>query len=98
MPEEKKSEVTEEIKEARKLTEAELEKVTGGGSATLEVASEVAQAIFGAEQMDIDAIFMTEDKAEEATEYAKAQVYRQAAKAMLAQVNSKPADVFGLFQ
>ena len=43
-------------------------------------------------------ILMCEDKAEEATEYAKAQVYRQAAKAMLAQVNSKPADVFGLFQ
>ena len=43
-------------------------------------------------------IFMTEDKAEEATEYAKAQVYRQTAKAMLAQVNSNPADVFGLFQ
>ena len=43
-------------------------------------------------------ILMCEDKAEEVTEYAKAQVYRQAAKAMLAQVNSKPADVFGLFQ
>ena len=55
MSEEKKSEVTEEVKEARQLTEKELEQVTGGGSATLEVASEVAQAIFGAERMDIDA-------------------------------------------
>ena len=58
MPEEKKNEVTEEIKEARKLSEEELEKVTGGGSATLEVASEVAQAIFGAGQMDIVATHM----------------------------------------
>ena len=55
MSEEKKSEVTEEVKEARKLSVEELEQVTGGGSATLEVASEVAQAIFGAERMDIDA-------------------------------------------
>ena len=45
----------EEKQEARQLSEEELEKVTGGGSATLEVASEVAQAIFGTEQMDIDA-------------------------------------------
>ena len=30
MSEEKKSEVTEEVKEARKLTEEELDKVTGG--------------------------------------------------------------------
>ena len=45
----------EERQEARQLSEEELEQVTGGGSATLEVASEVAQAIFGAEQMDIDA-------------------------------------------
>ena len=56
MSDEKKNEVTEEVKEeARKLTEEDLEQVTGGGSATLEVASEVAQAIFGAERMDIDA-------------------------------------------
>ena len=56
MSEEKKNAVTEEVKEeVRKLTEEELEQVTGGGSATLEVASEVAQAIFGAERMDIDA-------------------------------------------
>ena len=58
MPEEKKSEVTEEVKEAHKLTEEDLEQVTGGGSATLEVASEVAHAIFGAEQMYIDATHM----------------------------------------
>ena len=45
----------EEKQEARQLSTVELEQVTGGGSATLEVASEVAQAIFGAEQMDIDA-------------------------------------------
>ena len=31
MSEEKKSEVTEEVKEARELAEEELEKVTGGG-------------------------------------------------------------------
>ena len=56
MSEEKKNEVTEEVKEGvRKLTEEELEQVTGGGSATLEVASKVAHAIFGTEQMDIDA-------------------------------------------
>ncbi|MDO4810235.1 MAG: hypothetical protein Q4A04_09835 [Eubacteriales bacterium] len=55
MSNEKRNIETEEIKEARQLSEEELEKVTGGGSATLEVASEVAQAIFGAEQMDIDA-------------------------------------------
>ena len=48
----------EEKQEARKLTEEELEQVTGGGSATLEVASEVAHAIFGKEQMDIDATHM----------------------------------------
>ena len=58
MSDEKKNEVTEEVKEARELTEEELEKVNGGGSATLEVASEVAHAIFGAEQMDIDATHM----------------------------------------
>ena len=58
MSEEKKNEVTEEVKEGvRKLTEEELEQVTGGGSATLEVASEVAHAIFGAAQ-DIDATHM----------------------------------------
>ena len=56
MSEVKKTAVTEEVKEeVRKLTEEDLEQVTGGGSATLEVASEVAQAIFGAERMDIDA-------------------------------------------
>ena len=56
MSEEKKSVVTEEVKEeARELTEEELEQVTGGGSATLEVAREVAQTIFGAEQIDIEA-------------------------------------------
>ena len=56
MSEEKKTAVTEEVKEeVRKLTEEELEQVTGGGSATLEVAIEVAQAIFGEEQMVIDA-------------------------------------------
>ena len=32
MSEEKKSEVTEEVKEARKLSMEELEQVTGGGS------------------------------------------------------------------
>ena len=58
MSEEKKNEVTEEIKEARQLSEEELEKVNGGGSATLEVASEVAQAIFGTEQMAIGATHM----------------------------------------
>ena len=56
MSEEKKSVVTEEVKEeARELTEEELEQVTGGESATLEVAREVAQTIFGAEQIDIEA-------------------------------------------
>ena len=53
MSEEKKNVETEEVKEARQLSTVELEQVTGGGSATLEVASEVAQAIFGAEQIDI---------------------------------------------
>ena len=55
MSEEKKNEVTKDVKETRQLSEEELEQVTGGGSATLEVASEVAKAIFGAERMDIDA-------------------------------------------
>ena len=55
MSEEKKNIETEEVKEARQLSTVELEQVTGGGSATLEVASEVAQAIFGEEQMVIDA-------------------------------------------
>ena len=55
MSNEKKNVETEDVKEARKLSMEELEQVTGGGSATLEVASEVAQAIFGAERMDIDA-------------------------------------------
>ena len=59
MSEEKKTVETEEIKDkGRELTQEELEQVTGGGSATLEVASEVAHAIFGAEQMDIDATHM----------------------------------------
>ena len=58
MSEEKKSEVTEDVKEARQLSEEELEKVNGGGSATLEVASEVAHAIFGTEKMDIVATHM----------------------------------------
>ena len=48
----------EERQEARQLSEEELEQVTGGGAATLEVASEVAHAIFGAEQMDIVATHM----------------------------------------
>ena len=56
MPEEKKYIKNEEnCAEKKELTEEELEQVTGGGSATLEVASEVARAIFGAERMDIDA-------------------------------------------
>ena len=65
MSEEKKTAVTEEVKEeVRKFTEEELEQVTGGGSATLEVASEVAQAIFGAEQIDIDATHMPKQLSE----------------------------------
>ena len=48
-----KEEVETVNKKLHELTAEELEQVTGGGSATLEVASEVAQAIFGAEQMDI---------------------------------------------
>ena len=56
MSEEKKNATAKEVKEeARDLTEEELEQVTGGGSATLEVAREVAQTIFGAEQIDIEA-------------------------------------------
>ena len=43
----------EEKQGMRELTEEELAQVSGGGSATLEVAREVAQAIFGTEQMDI---------------------------------------------
>ena len=50
--------------EARQLSTVELEQVTGGGSATLEVASEVAQAIFGAEQIDIDATHMPKQLSE----------------------------------
>ena len=53
-----KEEVVNLIEKLRELTDEELEQVTGGGSATLEVASEVARAIFGAEQMDIDATHM----------------------------------------
>ena len=41
--------------EKKEMTQEELEQVTGGGSATLEVAREVAQTIFGAEQIDIEA-------------------------------------------
>ena len=48
----------EEKQEVCELTPEELKQVTGGGSATLEVASEVAHAIFGTEQMDIDATHM----------------------------------------
>ena len=51
----KNEELCEEKKE---FTQEELEQVTGGGSATLEVASEVAHAIFGTEQMDIDVTHM----------------------------------------
>ena len=61
---EKKTVATEEVKEARKLTEEELEQVSGGGSATLEVASEVARAIFGTEQMDIVATHMPKQLSE----------------------------------
>ena len=65
MSDEKKNEVTEEGKEeVRKLTEEHLEQVTGGGSATLEVASEVAHAIFGTEQMDIDVTHMPKQLSE----------------------------------
>ena len=64
MSEEKKTVATEEVKEARKFTEEELEQVTGGGSATLEVASEVARAIFGTEQMDIVATHMPKQLSE----------------------------------
>ena len=64
MSEEKKNVETEEVKEARQLSEEELEKVNGGGSATLEVASEVAQAIFGAEQINIDATHMPKQLSE----------------------------------
>ena len=53
-----KEEVEAVNEKLQKLTPEELEQVTGGGSATLEVASEVAHAIFGAEQMDIDATHM----------------------------------------
>ena len=54
----RKEEVETENEKLQKLTPEELEQVTGGGSATLEVASEVAHEIFGAEQMDIDATHM----------------------------------------
>ena len=53
-----KEEVEAVNEKLQKLTPEELEQVTGGGSATLEVASEVAHAIFGEEQMDIDATHM----------------------------------------
>lgn len=36
------------------LTEEELEQVVGGGSATLDVAREVAQAIFGGTKIEIE--------------------------------------------
>ena len=53
-----KEEVEAVNEKFQKLTPEELEQVTGGGSATLEVASEVAQAIFGTEQMNIDTTHM----------------------------------------
>ena len=53
-----KEEVEKLNEKLHELTEEELAQVTGGGSATLEVASEVAHAIFGAEQMDIVATHM----------------------------------------
>ena len=53
-----KEEVEALNEKLHELTEEELEQVTGGGFATLEVASEVAHAIFGAEQKDIDATHM----------------------------------------
>lgn len=36
------------------LTEEELEQIVGGGSATLDVAREVAQAIFGGTKIEIE--------------------------------------------
>ena len=50
-----KEEVNSVNEKLKELTPEELEQVTGGGSATLEVAREVAQTIFGAEQIDIEA-------------------------------------------
>ena len=53
-----KEEVETASRKLHELTEEKLAQVTGGGSATLEVASEVAHAIFGTEQMDIYATHM----------------------------------------
>ena len=54
MSEEKKTAVTEEVKEARKLTEEELEKVNGGmitGAAQMEGAVLVVASIDGCKAM-----------------------------------------------
>ena len=53
-----KEEVEAVNEKLQELTPEELEQVTGVGSATLEVASEAAHAIFGTEQIDIDATHM----------------------------------------
>ena len=49
-----KNEVETLNKKLAELTEEELEQVVGGGSATLDVAQEVAQAIFGGTKIEIE--------------------------------------------
>ena len=45
MPEENKNEVTEEVKEARKLSEEELEKVSGGSDDIVDFISMVYETV-----------------------------------------------------
>ena len=49
-----KNEVETLNKKLAELTEEELEQVVGGGSATLDVAQEVAQTIFGRTKIEIE--------------------------------------------
>ena len=49
-----KEEVETVRRKLAELTEEELEQVVGGGSATLDVAQEVAQAIFGGTKIEIE--------------------------------------------
>lgn len=60
-----------------------------------ELTEEELKQITGGANCDM---LMDEDVAEEARELAKAQVCQQAQQAMLAQANSKAANVLGLLQ
>ena len=46
MSEEKKNEVTEEVKEVRKLTEEELEQVTGGAEGALRMGVNTLKVVY----------------------------------------------------